>query len=1173
MRKYAVPSTVLLVLFLLVIPSVGGAANPTPAPCPDFFFQNPVPQGDWTEIGAADSSTAWVVSFGGLMLKTSDAGGSWDYQWSQAQVAPDTPPLYSLSVVNKDVVWVSGDGGLVLVTTDGGASWAVRSVPQDIKVYGVSALDGNVAWVVGESSNVYRTTDGGQSWIPCPVGTPTDMLSVSALSDQNAWVAGGGNDIEVTTDGGASWNPVGPDPPESAINRIRAFDNNRVYAIGDSAGFFSTTNGGADWNRTPFAHRITLFDMSFIDTTTGWVSGTNDFGAGFVATTTDGGVQWTAQTPSSILSERNMPGISAAGGAVWASSVDGSTFRSTSGGSQWDRFGVTWTRNTLEAVSAIDARSAWVAGDNGAILRTFDGGESWVTQQSSTSEPLLSIDAVGSSTAWAVGMNGTIVKTTDYGSNWAAQSSGTAQDIPSVAAVDADHAWACAFDEKTATILRTTDGTTWTHLRTFNAALAQSVAAGDTQTAWFSIVDASGGSIYRTTDGGASWERAPVTSPFPHQTVSSIQGIRMVNPMLGYAIVTTVRGMDTWTYIFKTTDGGASWNSVNQMANTDIFGLATADGNSIWACGAIPVPYDEPTTVAGSADGGQTWVRGKNFHRTVLFNMDTPADGSAYWTVGYVGDIMRSTTPSVFSVSPDVGENTGVVHVALSGSGFWEGMTVQLVSGGTVVTATGVSVASPYEATGSLDLRGVAEGEYDVVTRNGNGMQSTLQDGFSVASPNTWYLPEGSTAVSAAGRFETWVLVENPGDGDAAVDVTHMTPTGTVVGPSFTMPRNSRQTINVADTVPNEASVSTKVASDSPIAVSRAMYWDAPGDYRQASAGSIGVNYLSSNWYMAEGSTGSEARGAFETWILVQNPGATEASVELTYLTPAGSIGGPNLVLGPCTRRTVNVADTVPNQWDVSTIIESDVPVAAERTTFWDAPGEYRQAAHGSIAAAHPASDWYMAEGSTGSDATGGFETWITIENPHDHVANARLYYESAAGEVQGPLLALAPLTRRTVNVADTVPNQWSVSTRVEADGPVVAERTTYWNSATFRQSDQDSVGALAPHTMWMLPEGSTGGDATGSFESWVLVQNPGSQAATVRVTYQTPGGQVDGPVLSLPAASRRSISIAETVPGQWSVSTMVASDRPVVADCTTYWNAASQFRRSAHATRGYAPY
>ncbi|MBN1288686.1 MAG: hypothetical protein JXA49_03510 [Actinobacteria bacterium] len=44
-----------------------------------------------------------------------------------------------------------------------------------------------------------------------------------------------------------------------------------------------------------------------------------------------------------------------------------------------------------------------------------------------------------------------------------------------------------------------------------------------------------------------------------------------------------------------------------------------------------------------------------------------------------------------------------------------------------------------------------------------------------------------------------------------------------------------------------------------------------------------------------------------------------------------------------------------------------------------------------------------------------------------------------------------------TFNVADTVPGADSVSTTVESDIPVVAERAMYWNNRT---GGHDSIGA-----------------------------------------------------------------------------------------------------------------
>jgi len=62
---------------------------------------------------------------------------------------------------------------------------------------------------------------------------------------------------------------------------------------------------------------------------------------------------------------------------------------------------------------------------------------------------------------------------------------------------------------------------------------------------------------------------------------------------------------------------------------------------------------------------------------------------------------------------------------------------------------------------------------------------------------------------------------------------------------------------------------------------------------------------------------------------------------------------------------------------------------------------------------------------------------------------------------VEGHHLTLAPHTRQTVNVSDFVPNEFSVSTRVESDTPVIAERAMYWTSSggVYRQAGHDSIG------------------------------------------------------------------------------------------------------------------
>ena len=425
-----------------------------------------------------------------------------------------------------------------------------------------------------------------------------------------------------------------------------------------------------------------------------------------------------------------------------------------------------------------------------------------------------------------------------------------------------------------------------------------------------------------------------------------------------------------------------------------------------------------------------------------------------------------------------------------------------------------------------------------------------------------WYFAEGSTGFDESGSFETWILLQNPGEDTATVTLTYMTPQGEVHGPALELAPGTRDSVNVAATVPGNWQVSTVVESNREIAAERAMYWNAPGDNRRAATASIGVPAPTTRWYFAEGSTGFDASGSFETWILVQNPGDDTANVTLTYITPQGEVTGPALVLAPGTRESVNVAATVPGNWQVSTRVESDRPVVAERAMYWNAPGAYRQAATVSIGVAAPSTRWYFAEGSTGGDESGSFETWILLQNPTEWTGEVTVTYMTPEGEVEGPVIELPPGTRRSVNVADTVPGNWQVSARVVCEpSALVAERAVYWNApGAYRQSATVSVGVREPDwdwRQWYFAEGSTGGDASGSFETWILVQNPLSPSTTVTLTYLTSEGEVPGPVLEVAPGTRESVNVADTVPGNWEVSTKVESSAPVVVERAVYWNAA----------------
>jgi len=402
-------------------------------------------------------------------------------------------------------------------------------------------------------------------------------------------------------------------------------------------------------------------------------------------------------------------------------------------------------------------------------------------------------------------------------------------------------------------------------------------------------------------------------------------------------------------------------------------------------------------------------------------------------------------------------------------------------------------------------------------------------DSIGVSSPSkTWYLAEGCTD----GGFETWVLVQNPDPSQTAhVNLDFMTSKGQVKGPAVDLGPNSRTTFNVSQWVPSEYNVSTMVTSNVGVVAERSVY----ARQRTVGTDSIGASEPANQWYLAEGCT----NGGFETWVLVQNPNAAPAHVSLTYMTDTGPVKGPSAVVPASSRMTFNVADTVPGRWSVSTEVASDKPVVAERSEYW---ANRTADGHDSIGVSAPSKAWYLAEGCT----NGGFETWLLVQNPNPTPASVTLTYMTDLGSVPGPTATIPANSRKTFNVADYVPNTWSVSTQVTSAQAVIAERSMYGNN---RQWGTDSIGAAAPANTWYLAEGCTN---TG-FESWVLVQNPNSAPTSVTLTYMTPAGPVDGPSVSLPAHSRQTFNVADTVPWEWEVSTKVVATAPVIAERAMY--------------------
>jgi len=166
--------------------------------------------------------------------------------------------------------------------------------------------------------------------------------------------------------------------------------------------------------------------------------------------------------------------------------------------------------------------------------------------------------------------------------------------------------------------------------------------------------------------------------------------------------------------------------------------------------------------------------------------------------------------------------------------------------------------------------------------------------------------------------------VQNPGDTPAAIDVKLQTQAGEVQGPAETIPARTRRSFNLGDYV-TTFDVSAAVTATTGVICERAMY----GAGRTWAHDSVGVTAPSRQWYLAEGATA----GNFETWLLVQNPGDTPASIDVKLHTEGGEKQGPADTIPARTRRSFNLGDYA-TSYDVSAAVTATAGIVCERAMY-----------------------------------------------------------------------------------------------------------------------------------------------------------------------------------------------------------------------------------------------
>ena len=215
--------------------------------------------------------------------------------------------------------------------------------------------------------------------------------------------------------------------------------------------------------------------------------------------------------------------------------------------------------------------------------------------------------------------------------------------------------------------------------------------------------------------------------------------------------------------------------------------------------------------------------------------------------------------------------------------------------------------------------------------RNWQGGHCTV--GASVLATD-YYFAEGTTR----DNFEAWITLQNPGDTDIQVQAAYHLEEGLEKIPdkTYTVPAGRRNTLFLPNEVGWGKDVSVHLTSASPFLAERPTYFAYSYQGLSAQGGHcvIGVPSPMQDWYFAEGYTGA----GFDEWLCIQNPGSTEAVVEIYYFTQEeGALTARIINVPPETRKTIMVDADAGTGLQLSARVKvvSGSPVVTERPMYF----------------------------------------------------------------------------------------------------------------------------------------------------------------------------------------------------------------------------------------------
>lgn len=464
-------------------------------------------------------------------------------------INPNPPQATYKSVVHiTDTKYAATGATAIMMTNNSGETWQPAVLEGTYYFNCVFFVDEETGYAGGYDGTLLKTTDGGTNWVTLNCGLDDELNAIYFVSREIGYIAAQYGVVLKTTDGGTTWVKMTVTGEYSDLFTIKFFNASTGYASGVNGVLWRTTDGGENWTLSDLAFWH-VHDLSLLNETT--IIAASDDG---IYKSSDGGANWSLKfRPGTAPRDWTVYRLDFVSKNIgYATGRFNEIYKTTDGGDNWSIISVP-TEYELDGYFpgiAFESADKGVIGDNSCFYSVDVSTNTWKQfKKSITSNNFEAVAFSNDTTVFAVGYN-IIARSKSNGRTW---------EIIEDSII----------------------------VGSFYDILFTDSSTGYVVGSNYSLPGDNKGLILKTTNGGDSWDMV-------HNPVLHLSGIHFPTSDVGYAVGKS-------SQLFKTTDGGTTWTSVNKGIDADLTSVFFTSITIGYTCGTSGKIYK-------TTDGGNTWT-------------------------------------------------------------------------------------------------------------------------------------------------------------------------------------------------------------------------------------------------------------------------------------------------------------------------------------------------------------------------------------------------------------------------------------------------------------------------------------------------------------------------------------------------------------------------------------